>query len=342
MTELGRSGSIRGAVAAFGLIALAFGTARVSAAQGIDQRLRASRGYSGSTEGFADPSGRAFTFCRIAYRQVRTEPLGQGWRTDWPDADRNLMLRLSQLTRTPMRTNPRGRPEHLVVEFTDDDLFQCPFTFMSDVGTMAFDSEEADRLREYLLRGGFLWVDDFWGTRAWNSWVREIRKVLPEDEYPIEDVPPGSTIFNALYVVYDVPQVPSIQHWRRAGRGFVDIGAGLRQCYSAPERDPGRAGAYHRADVAQHRHRRWLGERGGGRRVLLPVLPQGLRARDQHRPIRADSLTPGPAHGGPHIRLTHRHRTSLTARPSTPGLTYAGPGDAGSTARSKVCPRLGV
>ena len=43
--------------------------------------------------------------------------------------------------------------------------------------------------------------------------------MLPEDEYPIEDVPPGSTIFNALYVVYDVPQVPSIQHWRRSGRG---------------------------------------------------------------------------------------------------------------------------
>ena len=219
MTEVGRSGWIRGAVVAFGLAALTLGSARVSAAQGIDQRLRASRGYSGSTEGFADPSGRAFTFCRIAYRQVRTEPLGQGWRTDYPDADHNLMLRLSQLTRTPIRTNPRGRPEHRIVEFTDDELFQCPFTFMSDVGTMAFDSEEADRLRDYLLRGGFLWVDDFWGTRAWNSWVREIRKVLPEGEYPIEDIPPGSTIFNALYVVYDVPQVPSIQHWRRSGRG---------------------------------------------------------------------------------------------------------------------------
>jgi hypothetical protein len=129
------------------------------------------------------------------------------------------MLRISQLTRTPIRTDSRGRPEHLVVEFTDDELFQCPFIFMSDVGTIGINPEEAERLREYLLRGGFLWVDDFWGSRAWNAWVREIGKVLPQDEYPIEDIPPGSTIFNALYVVYDIPQIPSIQHWRRSGRG---------------------------------------------------------------------------------------------------------------------------
>ncbi len=218
MTEVRRSG-IRGAVVAFGLMALAFGTARSSAAQGIDQRLRASRGYSGSIEGFADPSGRAFTFCRIAYRQVRNERLGQGWRTDYPDADRNLMLRLSQLTRTPIRTNSRGRPEHLVLVFTDDELFQCPFIFMSDVGTMAMDSEEAERLRQYLLRGGFLWVDDFWGEYAWDMWVREISKALPPGEYPIEDIPPGHRIFNALYQVYEVPQIPSIQYWRTSGRG---------------------------------------------------------------------------------------------------------------------------
>ena len=204
---------------ALGLAALAFGTAHPSAAQRFGQRQRASRGYSGSAEGFADPSGRAFTFCRIAYRQVRSERLGQGWRTDYPDADRNLMLRLSQLTRTPIRTNSGGRPEHLVLEFTDDDLFQCPFVFMSDVGTMAMNPEEAERLRQYLLRGGFLWVDDFWGPYAWDMWVREISKALPPGEYPIESIPPGHTIFNALYQVDEVPQIPSIQYWRTSGRG---------------------------------------------------------------------------------------------------------------------------
>ena len=224
MTEVGRSGWIRGALVPIGVMALAFGTASVSAAQGIDQRLRASRGFSGGTEGFADPSGRSFTFCRVQYTQVRREALGQGWRTDYPDADRNLMLRLSQLTTTPIRTNSRGRPEHLVVRFTDDELFQCPFIFMSDVGTMALDSDEAERLREYLTRGGFLWVDDFWGEHAWDNWVRVISQALSPGEYPIEDIPPGHPIFNALYQVYDVPQVPSIQFWRR-GQGRSERGS---------------------------------------------------------------------------------------------------------------------
>ena len=91
---------------------------------------------------------------RKQYRQVRREALGTGWTTDYPDADRNLMLRLSQLTKTPIRTNSRGRPEHLVVQFTDEELFQCPFIFMSDVGTIGLNSEEAEHLRNYLERGG--------------------------------------------------------------------------------------------------------------------------------------------------------------------------------------------
>ena len=225
MSEVGKSRLIRGTLVALGVMALAFGTASVSAAQGIDQRLRASRGFSGGTEGFVDPSGRAFTFCRVAYRQTRREPGGRGWRTDYPDADRNLMLRLSQLTRTPIRTTPQGRPDHLIMELTDDEIYQCPFIFMSDVGTITLDSKEAERLREYLTRGGFLWVDDFWGEYAWDSWVREIGKALPPGEYPIEDIPPGHTIFNALYQVYEVPQVPSIQHWRRSGGGTSERGS---------------------------------------------------------------------------------------------------------------------
>jgi len=229
MTEVGKSRLHRSALIAFGVMAVVFTTARVSVAQTIDQRLRASRGAPrgafGGNEGFVDPSGRAFTFCRVAYRQVRRELMGQGWRTDYPDADRNLMLRLSQLTTTPIRITPQGRPDHLIVQLTDDDIFQCPFVFMSDVGTMAMNGEEAERLREYLLRGGFLWVDDFWGEFAWDMWVQEISKALPPSDYPIEDIPPGHTIYNALYNVYDVPQVPSIQHWHRSGGGKRRSGA---------------------------------------------------------------------------------------------------------------------
>ena len=225
MTEVAKVRWVRVALLAGGVMALTFGTVRVSAAQTFDQRLRASRGSFGGTEGFVDPSGRAFTFCRVAYRQVRREPMGQGWRTDYPDADRNLMLRLSQLTTTPIRTTRQGHPDHIIVQLTDDEIFQCPFIFMSDVGTMSMNSEEVERLRKYLTRGGFLWVDDFWGEYAWDMWVQEISKVLSPGEYPIEDIPPGDILFNALYDVYAVPQVPSIQYWRRSGGGTSERGA---------------------------------------------------------------------------------------------------------------------
>ena len=60
------------------------------------------------------------------------------------------------------------------MRLTDDALFHCPFTMATDVGTLEFSPEEAHRLREYLLKGGFLWVDDFWGTPAWEQWSVEI------------------------------------------------------------------------------------------------------------------------------------------------------------------------
>ena len=161
---------------------------------------------------------RSFTFCRVAYRQVRREPLGQGWRTDYPDGDRNLMLRLSQLTKTPIRQTQHGEPDHRIVQIMDDELFECPFIFMSDVGTIGIDPEEAERLRLYLEQGGFLWADDFWGSLAWETWTREIAKALPPAEYPIRYIPAGHPLLNALYDVREVPQVPSIQFWRRSGR----------------------------------------------------------------------------------------------------------------------------
>jgi hypothetical protein len=104
-----------------------------------------------------------------------------------------------------------------VVRATDDLLFSCPFVFMSDVGTTGFDVREVERLRDYLLAGGFLYVDDFWGEAAWEHWSAEIGKVLPRTEYPIVDIPLDHELFRALYNVREVPQVPSIQHWMWSG-----------------------------------------------------------------------------------------------------------------------------
>ena len=160
---------------------------------------------------------RDFAFCKIMYTSVRSEPLGMGWSTDYPYAGINLMIRFSELTKAPVSMDRRGDPNHWVVKLTDDQLFHCPFTMASDVGTISFTSEEVARLREYLLKGGFLWVDDFWGTRAWDHWVREIGKVLPSSQYPIVDVPLDHPVFRTLAYVSEVPQITAIQFWRQVG-----------------------------------------------------------------------------------------------------------------------------
>ncbi len=165
-----------------------------------------------------------FTFCRLRYQPVRREWLGTGWDTDYPDGDRNLPLRLSQLTRTDIARDVRGDPFHAVVTATETDLYACPFLFASDVGTVKFTEVEAVRLRDYLLKGGFLWADDFWGEYAWHNWMIEMGRVLPG--YPIMEVPADHVLFHTLYSVDSIAQVPSIQYWRRSGRrGTSERGA---------------------------------------------------------------------------------------------------------------------
>ena len=80
-----------------------------------------------------------------------------------------------------------------------------------------FTPEEGERLRTYLLKGGFLWVDDFWGTEAWEHWTDEIGKVLPPDQYPIVDLRPDHPIYKTLFQVAKVPQITNIQFWRMVG-----------------------------------------------------------------------------------------------------------------------------
>jgi hypothetical protein len=162
------------------------------------------------------PDG-AFVVCRLEYRSVRVEPMGIGWLTDYPSAEVNLTTRLAELTRTRVSRDAAGQPNHFVVKMTDDTLFNCPVTMASDVGSLGFTPEEIVRLRAYLLKGGFLWVDDFWGTLAWRQWTTEIARVLPPHEYPVTDVTAGDPVLNSLFEMTRVPQITSIQFWRGVG-----------------------------------------------------------------------------------------------------------------------------
>jgi hypothetical protein len=164
-----------------------------------------------------------FTFCRLLYKSVRREPNGHGWNTDYPGSDHNFVMRLEELTTAHPARWADGQPGFAVVRATQDELYQCPFLFMSDVGTVGFSEIEVVRLRDYLLKGGFIYVDDFWGDWAWEQWSAEISRVLPG--YAIVDLDADHMVMHALYEVPKIPQVPSIQFWRRSGRGTSERGS---------------------------------------------------------------------------------------------------------------------
>ncbi|MBI4500648.1 MAG: DUF4159 domain-containing protein [Gemmatimonadetes bacterium] len=160
---------------------------------------------------------RGLTFCRLMYESDRREMGGIGWVTDYPYAEINFMTRVAELTTAGVNFEKSELPNYYVVRPADDALFQCPFLMATDVGTVRFSLEEAARLRSYLLKGGFLWVDDFWGEWAWQQWSAEIGKVLPPREYPIVEVPLTDPLFSTLYELTRMPQITSIQFWRRSG-----------------------------------------------------------------------------------------------------------------------------
>ncbi len=123
-----------------------------------------------------------FTFARIKYQGTYSSRFGTGpgmWFIDAPDSDLNFSYRLQQLT--SIRCDPDGR----VVEITDPELFSFPWIYIVEPGALEFTEQEVPILRRYLLNGGFLMVDDFWGERQYENFHHEIKRVFPEYD-PVE------------------------------------------------------------------------------------------------------------------------------------------------------------
>jgi hypothetical protein len=158
-------------------IAIALCTAAAVCAQGIwvgggrFWRTRPRWATASSFDG-------SFNFCRGYFTSSRREDGGSGWDTDYPGADNNFSVRLGELTRVRVRMDDGGQPDYVVVRLSDPLLFRCPMVYMEDVGTVQFTEDEVAGLRSYLLKGGFLSADDFWGTEAWAQWTEEIGRVL--------------------------------------------------------------------------------------------------------------------------------------------------------------------
>ena len=143
-----------------------------------------------------------FTFARVRY----TSWGRGGWATDYPDAELNFSYRLQELT--SLKVNPKP----IVLDLTDERLFDYPWIYIIEPGGMDLTQAEVEGLRKYLLNGGFLMVDDFWGGQEYRNFYENIKRVFPDREP--QELKLDHPIFHIVYDLKEKPQIPSIGHAR--------------------------------------------------------------------------------------------------------------------------------
>jgi len=172
----------------------------------VSQAQRQRRGVCEPPE--VTPAGFAFYFTRAVYSDFA----GWGrpsWATDCPEADQHFVFGLKRLT------NIDAFDLQHMVSLEDSALRNYPFLYAVEVGRMALTDTEVEGLRTYLLAGGFLVVDDFWGTREWATFAGEMERVLPE--YPIVELPMDHPLLDTFYQIDTVLQVPNVRQGRWGG-----------------------------------------------------------------------------------------------------------------------------
>ncbi len=162
----------------------------------------------------AEP-GRDFYFTRAVYS------CGRGfrcaWSTDYPKADRQFLYLIGRLL--PILD---AYEWDNAVRLDDPELRRYPFLYTLEVGRMRLSEPEVLGLRSYLEAGGFLVVDDFWGSREWANFEREIARVLPGRE--IVELPLDHPIFHQLYDIDEILQVPNVWNATRGGPTYEQDG----------------------------------------------------------------------------------------------------------------------
>jgi hypothetical protein len=155
-----------------------------------------------------------FTYCRLRYDRIRAARKS-GWGDDYPQADYNFMVRLAELTTTTISRWNNGYPGFANVTPTDPNLFRCPYLRMQNAANFDFMGEDAERMREYLQKGGFLWMDDNWDPDF--EYIRpNLLRIMPGGH--IVDLPVDHPMFSSLYRVNPLPQIPSLNSWLRSGQ----------------------------------------------------------------------------------------------------------------------------
>lgn len=182
------------------------------------------------------PEVGEFTFVRAIYESPYSGWRGGSWTIDYPEADEHLIGGIHEWAGTNL--NISARPEKM--KFTDERIFDYPLIYIVEPGYMELSTEEAAALREYILRGGSLFLDDFHGEYEWQNVQEQMRKVLPE--YEIKDLPLTHPIFHCYFDIDTVEQVPGIGSWLY--RGVTHEKGGIVPRYMGIEDNEGRVVAF--------------------------------------------------------------------------------------------------
>jgi hypothetical protein len=161
------------------------------------------------------PDGRAFYFTRAVYSDARQWRRGS-WSTDYPEADIHFVMGLERLTGIDAFESEHPLP------LDDPDIRRFPFLYAVEVGAMALTPAEVAGLRSYLLAGGFLFVDDFWGSYEWANFEEQMRLVLPE--HAITELAMDHPLLQTFYTIDEVLQVPNVWQGIRGGPTFEGDG----------------------------------------------------------------------------------------------------------------------
>jgi hypothetical protein len=172
----------------------------------------------GDVYGGNDPASpeAEFHMARLMYTDASGRIQGgwrPWWRIDWPEAECHLTRGLKRLTRLDVAD------DSFHARAIDARLFDFPWLFAQQVGHWYLSPPEADRLREYLLRGGFLVVDDFHGPYEWQYFTESIQRVLPGRA--IVDIPESDPLLHILYDLDQRTQIPGRRHLYRASSGEI-------------------------------------------------------------------------------------------------------------------------
>ena len=126
--------------------------------------------------------------------------------TDYPEADEHFIMGLRNWCQSSLAISD----DPIFFPPGDKKLFKYPFVYIVEPGYMDLSTEDAANLREYLTRGGFLMLDDFWGEYEWRNVQEQMRRIFPE--YPIQELSLDHPIFHCYFDIDEVVQVPNINY----------------------------------------------------------------------------------------------------------------------------------